>query len=87
MTKKKTTRKKVEPTNQNIKQAVEDLEINQPLHLVRVVGNRLELHLRGGTVLKWPETATERKKRLAAKPKPKPPPEPPYDSEDRQQED
>jgi hypothetical protein len=65
MTKKRTTAKKVEPTQANIKQAVQDLGIKQPIRLVRVVGNRLELHL-PHSVLKWPETAAERKKRLAA---------------------
>jgi hypothetical protein len=92
MTKKKATTKrkapaiKMEISNQNTRMAVHDLEIREPINLIRVVGNRLELHLRSGLVYKWPETAAERKKRLAAKPKPKAPPEPPYDSEDRAKE-
>jgi len=81
MTKRK-SKPKLELTDANIKQAVADLEINSPLHRVRLVGNRLELWTRTG-ILKWPETAAEKKKRLAAKPKPKIE-EPPYDSEDRQ---
>lgn len=75
MAKKQTTKLKVAPTPANIQQAVQDLEITQPIRLVRVVGGRLELHL-PDSVLKWPETAPERKKRLAAQPKPKPPIDP-----------
>jgi len=66
MTKRRTTPRNIEPTQENIKQAVQDLEINQPIRLVRVVGNRLELHL-PYSIVKWPETATERRKRLAGK--------------------
>jgi hypothetical protein len=75
MTKKRTTTKRIEPNEANIKQAVQDLEIDQPIRLVRVVGSRLELHL-PYSVLKWPETPAERRKRLAAKPQPKPPLDP-----------
>ena len=71
MTKRKSAPKRpaIQDTNETRALAVRDLEINQPIHLVRVVGGRLELHLRSGLVHRWPETATERKKRLAAKPK------------------
>jgi hypothetical protein len=94
MTKKRATKPKLQPTPENIKQATKDLEINQPIRLVRVVGNRLELHL-PYSVVKWPETAAERKRRLgapasrerlAARPKPPPPPAP-LDSEDQARED
>ena len=69
---KKRTRKKAELTDANIQQAAKDLELDTPIQYARVVGPRIELHTRDA-VYKWPETATEKKKRLAAKPKPKEP--------------
>lgn len=73
MTKKRTTRKKIDDTRQNLYYAVHDLEIDVPVMTTRVVGNRLELSLYGGSIVKWPETAAEKRKRLAAKPKPRQP--------------
>ena len=53
---KRTTRRKIPdpPTPEIIKQALQELGVDVPYYDVRLVGNRLEVHLYGGQVRAWP---------------------------------
>jgi hypothetical protein len=42
-----------------VRHAAEELKIETPIMSVRVVGERLELHLLGGTVVYWPSREVE----------------------------
>jgi hypothetical protein len=46
-------------TKKVIRQALDELGINVPYYTARVVGGRLELRLYGGSVVYWPEAASE----------------------------
>jgi hypothetical protein len=56
LTKRKTTRRK-KITLDDLPQALQDLDINVPYYDARLVGNRIELHLYGGRVVRWPRQA------------------------------
>lgn len=61
MAKKSQTLKKSQPEKQirndarTRARAIKDLGIDVPIYTTRVVGNRLELSLYGGSVVYWPE--------------------------------
>ena len=52
MAKRRTRQKKI--TLDDLPNALQDLNINVPYYDARLVGGRLELHLYGGRVVRWP---------------------------------
>ena len=54
-------------SDDQVKKAVEELEIDVPVQAVRMVGNRLELYLYGGQVVSWTAPAAARKRKPAQK--------------------
>lgn len=60
MTKRATSRKKLQLTPKTLRQALDELGINVPYYEARLVGNRIEFHLYGGQLVTWtPPTDVE----------------------------